>query len=412
MRSSIEESAWTHNARTRYTSVEISVGLARREPYSPETRLGRKCKGRKMINRFLLVMVTFALGLASRVDAATLCVNEGGTGGCSTSIQSAVDAAAPYDQIVVAPGTYFESVDLPALRNVTIEGAGPSSTVLQVSGPLAVGIRAADPRTRVIVRGIAIRGSIDDQGRGVVAVQRAKVRLVDCEIAGHDLGIAADEGARFVLDSSWVHGNRWGVQYYGRSVEIVRSTVSDNLLDGVVSVWGFSTSSRLPPRIRITDSTVSGNGGAGIAELVGSNPRSGRVARSRISRSTIVGNAAGISVSEPSPDPWERYQLDATILAANGIDCDKRLVSLGFNFIGSVCASAFVVGAGATLDVVGDDPMLGPLQQNGGVAPSQEPLPGSPVLEVVGPRSVCRNADQGLFPRLPAPCDIGAVELP
>jgi len=84
----------------------------------------------------------------------------------------------------------------------------------------------------------------------------------------------------------------------------------------------------------------------------------------------------------------------------------------GYNFLGTACASTFVVGSGATSDVIGDDPMLGPLQDNGGPTLTHEPLEGSPVLEVVGRRSSCQNADQRLGARLPEPCDIGAVEAP
>ena len=46
-------------------------------------------------------------GLAS---AATLCVNTGGTGGCSSTISAAVAAAGPRDVIEVGPGVYKEQV--------------------------------------------------------------------------------------------------------------------------------------------------------------------------------------------------------------------------------------------------------------------------------------------------------------
>jgi hypothetical protein len=60
--------------------------------------------------------------------------------------------------------------------------------------------------------------------------------------------------------------------------------------------------------------------------------------------------------------------------------------------------------------VIGDDPQLGPLLDNGGPTPTQAPSPGSPVLEVVG--MPCEEPDQRGMSRLPSPCDVGAHEEP
>ena len=44
------------------------------------------------------------------IGAATRCVNPGGTGGCSSSIQRAINAAAPGDTILIGNGIYTENV--------------------------------------------------------------------------------------------------------------------------------------------------------------------------------------------------------------------------------------------------------------------------------------------------------------
>jgi parallel beta-helix repeat protein len=65
----------------------------------------------------------FGVGQAT---AATLCVNPTGAMGCFTTVQAAVDAAAPGDQIWVAPGVYYENV-LVQTPSITIQGGVYSS---------------------------------------------------------------------------------------------------------------------------------------------------------------------------------------------------------------------------------------------------------------------------------------------
>jgi pectin methylesterase-like acyl-CoA thioesterase len=40
------------------------------------------------------------------------CVNPGGTGGCFNTIQGAINASSPGDQVNVQPGTYDEDVNV------------------------------------------------------------------------------------------------------------------------------------------------------------------------------------------------------------------------------------------------------------------------------------------------------------
>src|SRR3954470_24583866 len=56
-------------------------------------------------------------------QAAPLCVNTTGAGGCFTSIQAAVTAAASGDIITVAAGLYTEAVTIPSGKTLTLRGA-------------------------------------------------------------------------------------------------------------------------------------------------------------------------------------------------------------------------------------------------------------------------------------------------
>ncbi len=60
--------------------------------------------------------------------AATLCVNETGSGGCYSSIQGAINAATNGDTINIAAGTYIENVVVN--KSVTLAGAGIGNTIV------------------------------------------------------------------------------------------------------------------------------------------------------------------------------------------------------------------------------------------------------------------------------------------
>jgi len=92
----------------------------------------------------LLVGIFFVAGLSvvgiGTTAAATSCVAVLGNGGCMSSIQAAVDAAAPGDTITVGGGTFAESVSI--TKSLTLQGSTSGTTIdatgkdhgIQVSG--------------------------------------------------------------------------------------------------------------------------------------------------------------------------------------------------------------------------------------------------------------------------------------
>jgi parallel beta-helix repeat protein len=72
------------------------------------------------------------MGSMSRMDAATYCVNPGGTAGCKSSIGAAVTTASAGDTVSVSPGTYKESVTIGI--PLTLIGADAPSTTIDATG--------------------------------------------------------------------------------------------------------------------------------------------------------------------------------------------------------------------------------------------------------------------------------------
>ena len=164
----------------------------------------------------------------------------------------------------------------------------------------------------------------------------------------------------------------------------------------------------------VNNSTISGNScvvsGGGIANA------SGTVT---ISSSTIVGNTCGLGGGVTASDT---VNLKNTIVANNtatepgGGDGSGMITSQGYNLIKN--GSGSLVVGDLTGNIIGADPNLGPLQNNGGFTPTRALIPGSPAFNSGNPAG-CRNqagalltTDQrGNLRPSQGRCDMGAFEL-
>jgi hypothetical protein len=299
-----------------------------------------------------------------------------------------VDAAASGDVIEITAGTYGENVSIGASGVLSLQGAGVGATVIE-TGAAAPGIDITGAETEVFLSGMSIRNGL---GYGL-RIDSARVTVSAAEISGNSAaGIRTLGRAILAVDSSTIAANSPGgngsgiaIGVYGK-LRLTRSTLNGN---------GYAVTTVYPNRptsIRIEDSTFSGNEVAAV------------IIRGRIERSTITQNVIGIGA--PSDPPGGRVRVSGSILSGNSsFSCGIGTRSRGFNYLASACSSL-----ATPRDLLGDDPMVGPLQDNGGPTMTHAPLAGSPVLEAL-PRG-CGNPDQRGIERLPSPCDIGAYEVP
>jgi hypothetical protein len=141
--------------------------------------------------------------------------------------------------------------------------------------------------------------------------------------------------------------------------------------------------------------------------------------------STIAANSAAgpggiVEGGNINPDPGVRI-ANSIVSAGQGppgsANCGEKLESLGFNL-----ESANECGFAAVGDKVNTDPLLGPLQDNGGPAPTMAPAANSPAVDqgsafglTSDERGAPRPTDFASAPNSTAPgadsSDIGAVEL-
>jgi len=166
--------------------------------------------------------------------------------------------------------------------------------------------------------------------------------------------------------------------------------------------------------LRIEASTISGNTSVGYAGAGGIN-NSGAltVTASTIVRNSTSGSGGGIATNS-SYSTSDTTVIIRSILANNSApsdpDCAGTLTSGDYNLIGSNagCAIQGIIAH----NMVGLNPLLGPLQDNGGPTYAQAALDSSPVIDWI-PAASCAATDQRGTARPDdgeGACDIGAVE--
>ena len=162
----------------------------------------------------------------------------------------------------------------------------------------------------------------------------------------------------------------------------------------------------------MTESTISGNSAVGAGGVtIGSNHVT--VKNSTISNNSATGDGGGVLIDNSRP--FFVSSIIANNTGSSGPDCftvagdfpPDVLISEGFNLIQDT--SGCVIKGVTAGNIYGMDPMLGPLQDNGGPTFTQALLPGSPAIDAVTVPSRCRGTDQRGVTRT-TPCDIGAYE--
>jgi hypothetical protein len=241
--------------------------------------------------------------------------------------------------------------------------------------------------------------------------------------------VIAGNGTDCVIDGSC--GSGGGIGNYS-ALRVVNSMISGNNGQsgggGIFNV-GTATVENSTISENFTSCQTQYNGETGEPYLVSGNSTGdagggsgGGVYNSGtlfLQNTTIANNTAysgGGLVNENSTT------LQNSLLAGNKdtslqpSDCSGTLTSQGYNLIGST--NHCTITGDTTGNLLGVDPRLGPLQDNGGPTFTHALLPGSPAIDAGNPAApgsggtACEATDQrGVTRPQGARCDIGAVEI-
>ncbi|MCB0071043.1 MAG: hypothetical protein KDE20_06275, partial [Caldilineaceae bacterium] len=241
--------------------------------------------------------------------------------------------------------------------------------------------------------------SVDGQGlAGVRPFEVAANTFVDINeltITGGNIDTTGGEGGGIlnrgdlILESVTVSGNSaqfgGGIRNDGGGLTIVDSTISGNSAPGAQGEGGGINNGN-GGTMSLLNSTISGNtagySGAGISSQNARNTlRSATVAANSIlpAATQLIGSGIHIGV-------WGSLEMRNTLVADNtGGSADLNLmfgtfVDGGHNLVESTSGRDTVVD-GSNGNIVGVDPKLGPLADNGGDTQTHKLLSGSPAID-------------------------------
>jgi parallel beta-helix repeat protein/predicted outer membrane repeat protein len=313
------------------------------------------------------------------------------------------------------------------------------------------GIYSYGPLT---VSNCTVAGNSATGDGGGIDIEDGTLTISDCTLssnsAGTGGGIYILNGLRAVtVTNSTLSANSasytgGGIYNGSGSLDVTGSTISDNVAGtgggiynalnlgagNTVALSGCTLSGNTAAlaggiynidRLTISDCTLSSNSatGAGSGGGRGGSIFNGEYGMIAVTDSTISGNSAGRAGGAIFADTMAiQTALRNTIIAGNTApaspDVSGNLTSQGHNLIG--------IGDGGSgfdpTDLVGTpvnpiDPLLGPLQDNGGPTPTMALLPGSPAIDA-GDNTDAPDWDQRGpgFPRIVnGLINIGAFEV-
>lgn len=327
---------------------------------------------------------------------------------CKTIGHAISSLASPGDSIIVAPATYTEHLSIGI--SLKLIGSGANTTIIDGGSINSV---IENSGKQVTLSNITIQNGLSVYGGGIYNVgtltinnstvngNRAWQVCQTCQ-TGHGGGVY--NSGQMTINSSTISGNSascgricpsyGGGIYNTGSATINNSTITGNAaaLHGPGSGGGIYNSGQMT----IDNSTISGN--SAFVNGMGDN---------------IYNYNGGTATLQNSIVGPPRPVLPGSS-SVNG-NCQGLITSHGYNISSDGTCNFTRVG-----DLNNHDPLLGPLQNNGGTTSTMALLPGSPAIDAGNPAG-CTDGQDNLLKTdqrgMPRPdhedtggCDMGAYE--
>lgn len=330
-------------------------------------------------------------------------VGVGPVGDVRYAIEQADESTAD-STILFAPNLYGRQITLSqgvlAINKpsgtLTIEG--PGADVLAISGGGSGQVFSVSPTSQVTISGLTMTDGVGAQGGGIQ--NNGTLTLSACTISGNTAlgggggGVMNGPFGRLTIGGSTISGNESTIGYGGGIANKGTLTIGESTISGNQVVAGSGGGIANSASLTLADDTVSDNSatafGGGIVNLA--------TVKATISMdNTVVAD----DVSAGYPDTADIADTDD--VGGSRLTGSNDLVGTGD--VGTLAST-----------LVGVDPQLGPLQDNGGPTWTQAIPPGSPAAGAGDPALVPSGVtyDQrgvGYARIVQGQLDIGAYEI-
>lgn len=288
---------------------------------------------------------------------------------------------------------------------------GPGASDLAVSGNNASRVFTIGAGVTASIRGMTITGGDATGASGGGISSAGNLTLTDLIVSGNSAGNAGggiySSASTLTLTRSTVSGNNAddfaGGIFSDGVLSLTASTISGNSAGNGAGIYTSGT-------LTLTNSTLSGNTAVFAGGGIYSSSATLTLTNSTLAENTAASGGGGIYNGVGSVTI-----LVSTLVALNtGGDLNGEPVAAGSesNLIGASDSAGGLANA-VNSNIVGADPTLGPLADNGGPTWTHALLVGSPALDAgSNPLSLTQDQRGSGYPRtLGASTDIGAVEF-
>jgi hypothetical protein len=380
----------------------------------------------------ILVILFFAVGVALRAETITVTnTNDSGPGSLRQALTDANDGDTITFAITGIIG--LTSGELLVDRSITILGPGANTlTVARAQGAPIFRIFHVMPSHIVIIQGVTISNGSTFQGLTIGGAgiwnDHSNLTVNNCVLTGNAVdhqvsggGISNDAGdsgsASLTINNSLIAENNLGaneavnfgggIYNYGihgsATLTINNSTISGNQAfqgGGLFSDGGVTGSIAA---VTINNSTFSGNYADQYAGGIMNEADEGGLATVIVINSTFARNSscncnffAGAIFNDGNTQPGGAvlemantiFQGDLTN-PANIFNQGGVVISDGYNLTndaGVLNTNGGIGDFNALGDQINSDPLLGPLQDNGGPTPTHQLFAGSPAIDAGDPK--------------------------
>jgi hypothetical protein len=324
---------------------------------------------------------TFAIGVlllcvVAILNATTITVtntNDSGPGSLRQALAIVNDGdTIDFDPALTGQTILLTTAELAIAKNVTI--SGPGANLLAVSrDQKAPGFRIfhVTPNHTVFIQGITITHGIDVTGAGIWN-DHATLTVNSCAVTGNSATDSKYAGGGIFNDGFCCGGGSGPA-----TLNVANSTINGNSANAGFGGGIMNLGLSFPATLAVSNSTITGNTARDQAGGGGIDNESDGEAVATVANSTLSDNFGYAGIINDG-----ELTIGNTILKAGARPTIIKVgfghsTSTGYN-LSSDNADGLLNGPG---DQINTDPLLGPLQNNGGPTLTQALLPGSPAID-------------------------------